>query len=289
MLAYKDGPRVRLISRNGVDHTARFRELAAAIAKLRADVLVLDGEVAVFDKDLVSRFHLLGDTDRGLLCTPPIYIGFGVLQVGRRDLRARPLAERRVVLEDQLDGHHHTMVLPCRRLPDDGLKAWALVEERGYESMVAKDPRSTYRSGSTRAWAKVKVRHEGVFVVGGIRDVNAFDGVPVGERVSDALYYLGVVEWGFRAPDVLALLDHARRWSRPSSVLGPPARAFGDVGGAAARGGGQLRGARRGTAEGAELASPREARGYDVVRFRNFDVTWTRATSRRRCARRDVS
>jgi bifunctional non-homologous end joining protein LigD len=33
MLAYKDGPRVRLISRNAVDHTARFRELAAAIAK----------------------------------------------------------------------------------------------------------------------------------------------------------------------------------------------------------------------------------------------------------------
>ena len=60
MLAYKDGPRVRLISRNAVDHTARFRELAAAIAKLRADVLVLDGEVAVFDKELVSRFHLLG-------------------------------------------------------------------------------------------------------------------------------------------------------------------------------------------------------------------------------------
>ena len=81
ILAYKDGPRVRLISRNAVDHTARFRELAAAIAKLRADVLVLDGEVAVFDKELVSRFHLLGDDDAGILCTPPIYIGFDVLQV----------------------------------------------------------------------------------------------------------------------------------------------------------------------------------------------------------------
>jgi bifunctional non-homologous end joining protein LigD len=122
MLAYKDGARVRLISRNAVEHTARFRELAAAIAKLRGDVLVLDGEVAVFDKELVSRFHLLGDDDSGILCTPPIYIGFDVLQVGRRDLRARPLAERRVFLEDQLEGH--TMVLPCRRLPDDGAKAW---------------------------------------------------------------------------------------------------------------------------------------------------------------------
>jgi ATP-dependent DNA ligase len=53
------------------------------------------------------------------------------------------------------------MVLPCRRLPDDGETAWAIVEERGYEGMVAKDPHSTYRSGGTRSWTKVKVRHVG--------------------------------------------------------------------------------------------------------------------------------
>src|SRR5262245_27561724 len=58
MLAYKDGCRVRLISRNAVDHTWRFRELAAAIEDLKAEVVVLDGEVAVFDEKLVSRFHL---------------------------------------------------------------------------------------------------------------------------------------------------------------------------------------------------------------------------------------
>jgi hypothetical protein len=57
---------------------------------LRADVLVLDGEVAVFDKELVSRFHLLGDDDTGVLCTPPIFIGFDVLQVGRRESRPPP-------------------------------------------------------------------------------------------------------------------------------------------------------------------------------------------------------
>jgi len=56
MLAYKDGRRVRLISRNGIDHTWRFAELAAAVAKLKTDVVVVDGEVAVFDEKLVSRF-----------------------------------------------------------------------------------------------------------------------------------------------------------------------------------------------------------------------------------------
>jgi bifunctional non-homologous end joining protein LigD len=47
MLAYKDGERVRLVSRNGRDHTRRFRDIAAAISKLSARTLVLDGEVAI--------------------------------------------------------------------------------------------------------------------------------------------------------------------------------------------------------------------------------------------------
>jgi hypothetical protein len=52
-----------------------------------------------------------------------------------------------------------------------------MAQERGYQGMVAKDPRSTYRSGRTRSWVKVKVRHDDVFVLGGIRNVDAFDGV----------------------------------------------------------------------------------------------------------------
>src|SRR5690349_12792036 len=56
MLAYKEGSRVRLISWRTVDQTARFRELAAAIAKIPADIVVLDGDVAVYDEKLVSRF-----------------------------------------------------------------------------------------------------------------------------------------------------------------------------------------------------------------------------------------
>jgi bifunctional non-homologous end joining protein LigD len=58
MVAYKHGQQVRLLSRNRRDHTERFAELAAAIAALPAHTLILDGEVSVFDEDLVSQFHL---------------------------------------------------------------------------------------------------------------------------------------------------------------------------------------------------------------------------------------
>lgn len=56
LIAYKDGNRVRLVSRNGVDHTRRFRGLAAAVAEPSARTLVLDGEVAIYDQQLRSRF-----------------------------------------------------------------------------------------------------------------------------------------------------------------------------------------------------------------------------------------
>jgi hypothetical protein len=47
MLAFKDGDRVRLVSRNERDHTRPFADLASAVAKLSARTLVLDGEVAI--------------------------------------------------------------------------------------------------------------------------------------------------------------------------------------------------------------------------------------------------
>ena len=55
MLAYKDGQRVRLVSRNGRDHTQRFAGIAAAVAKVSARSLVRDGEIAIFDQQLRSR------------------------------------------------------------------------------------------------------------------------------------------------------------------------------------------------------------------------------------------
>jgi len=54
MLSYKDGDRVHLVSRNGRDHTRRFRDIATAISKLSARTLVLDGEVAIYDQQLRS-------------------------------------------------------------------------------------------------------------------------------------------------------------------------------------------------------------------------------------------
>src|SRR5437899_9240310 len=73
LIAYKRGDTVRLLSRNGIDFTGRFRELAVAIAWLPTSTLILDGEVAVFDEHLLSRRDLLRRPDP-VVVTPPIFI-----------------------------------------------------------------------------------------------------------------------------------------------------------------------------------------------------------------------
>jgi bifunctional non-homologous end joining protein LigD len=83
-----------------------------------------------------------------------VLIAFDVLYLKGRDIRERPLRERRARLEDLLDGAD--FVYPVRRLARDGLKALVQVVERGYEGLVAKDERTAYEAGATRRWLKVK-------------------------------------------------------------------------------------------------------------------------------------
>jgi bifunctional non-homologous end joining protein LigD len=157
MLAYKDGPRVHLLSRNGVDHTRRFGDLAAAIAKLSARTAVLDGEVAIFDEQLRSRFEWLRQPDPEVVASPSVFMAFDLLYRDGRDVTARPLRDRRLRLEDIVAGNN--LVFPVRRLAPDGLEAWAQVVERGYEGFVAKDDASPYQGGPTRRWLKVKQKN----------------------------------------------------------------------------------------------------------------------------------
>src|SRR3984893_14640655 len=155
-LAHKVAGTVRLVSRNGLDHTRRFPEL---VAKLRAldGSLILDGEVAVYDAQRVSRFEWLRHASPPELSTPPLFMVFDCLQARGKDLRKEPLYVRRNVIEDVLD--EQDMVLPVRRLSDDGLTAWREEIARGYEGLVTHDPASHYVRGRTLKWLKVKQPH----------------------------------------------------------------------------------------------------------------------------------
>jgi hypothetical protein len=128
VLAYKEAAGVRLMSRNAKDLTRRFPELAAAVTALKPPTLLLDGEIAVFDNQLISHFEWIRTQPKDEPATPPTLIAFDCLYTRGKDLRKRPLRVRWNVHEELVDGH--ALVLPARRLADDGLKARAQVLER---------------------------------------------------------------------------------------------------------------------------------------------------------------
>jgi ATP-dependent DNA ligase len=143
-------PRVRLLSRSGRDHTRRFHDIATAVSKLPARSLVLDGEVAIFDQQLLSRFEWLREPDPDAVATPPMFIAFDLLHRDGRDVIGRPLHERRARLEQVVAGSD--FVLSVRRLARNGFEAWSEVIAHDFEGLVAKDEtsvRPTARSTTT--------------------------------------------------------------------------------------------------------------------------------------------
>jgi bifunctional non-homologous end joining protein LigD len=154
ILAYKDRDRVRLVIRHGRDHTRRFADVAAAVSKLSARSLVLDGEVAIYDQQLRSRFDWLREPHRDAVATPPVLMAFDLLHQDGRELTGRPLHERRALLENVVEGSG--FVMPVRRLARNGFEAWSEVIARDYEGLVAKDETSLYEAGPTRCWLMVK-------------------------------------------------------------------------------------------------------------------------------------
>ena len=216
IIAAKDGARVRLVTRNLIDRTADFPEVAAAIAKLPAPTLLLDGEVVVFDPKGVSRFQLFGADAR----RRPVYVVFDILFARGRDLRALPLAERRAILEKEVRPGGPLRL--AKRLASDGFKAFEMARERGLEGIVAKDAASTYETGKrSPAWRKVKVRAQEEFVIGGYTAPEGarthFGALLIGAFDGGKLRYAGKVGTGFTGKTLADLAQRFAPLRRPTS------------------------------------------------------------------------
>jgi bifunctional non-homologous end joining protein LigD len=194
MLAYKEGPKVALVSRNGIDRTERYPKIAEAIGKLKADTLVLDGEIVIFDADKVSRFQFLQKGDGR-----PVFAVFDCIYRDGKDLRKAPLSERRTALEQTVK--RSASLILSARLDADGVKAFEIAKKRGFEGLIAKDLSSKYVSGRSPAWLKVKVRKEDEFVIGGFTEPSGarhfFGALLLGIYTRGKLDYVGKVGTGF--------------------------------------------------------------------------------------------
>ncbi len=227
ILAYKEGDRVRLMSRNDKDRTSTFAGIAEAIGRLPDETLLLDGEAVAFDRRRVSRFQLL--QQGGARAT---FAVFDCLYRNGRDLRREPLAQRRRELESVLGGRPKGLVL-SRRLASNGLAAYRSARRRGFEGLVAKESASPYEERRSRRWLKVKVHQEEELVVGGYtppRGRRAHLGaLLLGAYRGKDLVFVGKVGTGFSQRTLAALAKTLRPLVRAKPAFVNPPREKGAV------------------------------------------------------------
>jgi bifunctional non-homologous end joining protein LigD len=231
-VAYRDGDRVRLLSRTGQDLTAGFPAIVDALRALPDPDFVLDGELVVFDEKGVSRFQLL--QRRGIdRRTRTMYAVFDCLRSRGKDLLRRPLEERRKRLLELVPKRAGPL-MPSRRLPRDGERAIATAREKGWEGVIAKIATSPYEPGvRSRAWLKVKVRGESEFVIGGYTPPRGsraqFGALLVGLYDRGKLRYTGKVGTGYTQDTLRELGAKLARLRTDTSPFDPPPRIPGAV------------------------------------------------------------
>jgi len=207
ILAYKEGKRVKLMSRNAIDSTERFPHIADAIRKLRHVTILFDGEVAVFDRKGVSRFQLLQQGPE-----QSVYAVFDCLYLEGHDLRNEQLTRRREAVEDSIGSNE---ILMCSQiLHENGLEAYKIAKRKGYEGVVAKDLASPYVEGRSRHWLKVKVHQEDEFIIVGFTEPSGsrkyFGALLLGAYRHGKLHYVGKVGTGFDEKTLASLYQKLR-------------------------------------------------------------------------------
>lgn len=177
-IVFRSGDLVEIGSRNEKPMTRYFPEVVAAVKESLPDKCVVDGEIVVIapggdrlDFDLLQqRIHPAASRVRKLSQeTPAHFVAFDLLALGDQDLRERPFAERRALLEKALAGAkppvHLTPATRDRAVAQDWFEQF---EGAGLDGVVAKPLDGTYQPDK-RVMFKVKHERTADCVVAGYR------------------------------------------------------------------------------------------------------------------------
>jgi bifunctional non-homologous end joining protein LigD len=166
MLAFKQGSRVQLLSRNRLVLTGAYPSVARSIA----GVPVKD---AIFDGEATGAWGRQGDAD---------YHVFDVLWLNGKSTTSKTLDERRKLLEAV------PFKLPVKRVERlQGDAPWDRACREGWEGVIAKRRDAVYEHRRSRAWLKMKCEATQELVIGGFTD-------PQGSRVGLGALLVGYFE-----------------------------------------------------------------------------------------------
>src|SRR5229473_1188220 len=197
-----------LRSRNAIDITKRYPELASLPDALAARQAVIDGEIVALDahghssfERLQERMHVRVPSESLVAQMPAVYFAFDLLYCDGYDLCESPLIERKQLLQRLLYTSERFRYADHQL--EHGKELFALAEQNGLEGIVAKRADSPYVSDRSPYWVKLKSTKTVDAVVGGWTEARTpalpFGSLPLGLYQGKKLRFIGHVGSGFDA------------------------------------------------------------------------------------------
>jgi bifunctional non-homologous end joining protein LigD len=215
----------RLLTRRGADWSKKFGTLPSQIAQLSVAEAYLDGEVIVLDSTGLSDFAALQawfKTGQGRL----VYYAFDVLFLNGKDLRSRPLLERKEVLRNLIASANTPNIIFSDHQIGAGPAFFTAAAGMKIEGIISKQADAPYTSGRGRSWLKIKRIARQEFVIGGFTrsavSPRAIGALLMGEYTGRKLTYVGKVGTGYTtetARDLFAQLSRIKRDTTPFQAV----------------------------------------------------------------------
>ena len=224
------GHQVRLITRNGKDWTGRYPTVASALAGLKVKSAAIDGELVALDEHGHSHFSSLQAATNDGADAALAFYAFDLLSLDGKDMRKKPLTERKAALEKLLPAKDE-VVRYSDHIEGKGEDVIAKACNMHLEGIISKKKTARYKSGRGTSWVKSKCVGRDEFVIGGYRKSDKkgrpFASLLLGEFEGDRLIYRGRVGTGFNEAlmdDLAGAMKSLERKTAPFDTLPADAR-----------------------------------------------------------------
>jgi len=167
LAGYSQG-RPQLISRLGTDLLQFFPEIGRELQLLGDKApIMLDGELVILDsKERPQRDRLrrrpsikrAENIEHASRTEPAVLAVYDLLVVGGEDVRAKPLIERKVLLNESL-ADTTTRIFTVAHHEESSEALCKLAEAQKMEGIAAKSAQSSYRGGYASGWLKIRTSH----------------------------------------------------------------------------------------------------------------------------------
>jgi bifunctional non-homologous end joining protein LigD len=167
--AHVEGSKVKLLTRSGLDWTAKFgRQIQASLEALPCEQAIVDGEVVVLSGGGATSFASLQAALSERRPDRMTFYVFDLLHLDGADLRSEPLVERKEQLRQLVAGTEENDALRySEHFSEPGKTMLSHVCRMGLEGVLSKRADAPYRSGRGYDWIKSKCTQRQEFVIVG--------------------------------------------------------------------------------------------------------------------------